>query len=128
MTVITPQFRIYYGDGSVFDGEPEDAPTDDVQIIVWDDPTRGNGDIGRGSVYEYDIYIYSDDIGWHGTDKYADLLKHLKRKGLGPCGVRAVLEGFWIPRPTYLAIKDRAFNDPPFRRKSANRKYECGRQ
>lgn len=119
--------RIYYGDGSIFEGPPEDAPTENVQCIAWDDPTRGTGDIGRFVLREYDIYIYSDDIGWHGTDKYFDLIQHLA-KGCGPGGVRAVLTGRWIGWAEYSAIVDRALNDPSLRQKSANRPvFEDGR-
>lgn len=120
--------HIYYGDGSVFDGRPDDAPTDNVQAIAWDDPTRGTGDIGRIVLSEWDLYIYSDDIGWHGTDKYFDLIQYLQ-KGCGPGGVRAVLTGRWIGWKEFVAIRDRAQNDPDLRRKSANRpKFEVGGQ
>ena len=121
-------FRIYYGDGSTFEGSPEDAPTEGVQCIAWDDETRGQGDIGRFVLSEWDIYIYSDRIGWHGTNKYADLLLHLKQ-GCGAGGVRAVLTGLWIPWPEFVAIRERANTDPPFRDKSAARPlFEVGRQ
>jgi hypothetical protein len=120
--------RIYYGDGSVFEGGPEDAPTENVQCIAWDDPTRGTGDIGRIVLSEWDMYIYSDDIGWHGTDKYFDLIQHLQ-KGCGPGGVRAVVTGRWISWADFTAIKHRAQTDPDLRQKSANRPvFEVGRQ
>ncbi len=119
---------IYYGDGSTFEGNPEDAPTDNVQAIAWDDPVRGTGDIGRIVLSEWDLYIYSDDIGWHGTDKYFDLIQHLQ-KGCGPGGVRAVLTGRWIGWNEFVKIRDRAQNDPDLRHKSANRpKFEVGRE
>ena len=65
-------FRIYYGDGSTYEGEPEGAPAQNVQAIVWNDPESGAQDLGRVVLHQWDIYIYSDDIGWHGTDKYTD--------------------------------------------------------
>ena len=93
-------FRIYYGDGSIFEGEnPEDINRcDNVQAIAWNDPARDYHDLGRIVLSEYDIYMYSDHVGsWHGTDKYSDLLRHLK-PGCGHGGVRCVLEGEWINR------------------------------
>ncbi len=112
-------FRVYYGDGSVFEGRPEDAPAKNVQFIVWDDPDKGVGDLGRVMLYNYDLYIYSDHVGgWHGTNKYADLINHLGY-GCGPGGVRAVLQGQWIARDKFNEIRRKAENDPVFRRKSA---------
>ena len=122
------EFRIYYGDGSIFGGRPEDAPTQNVQAIAWDDPVRGSDELGRVVISEYDIYIYSDPIGWHATDKYYDLIQHLQL-GIGPGGVRAVLTGRWINWEDFRDIRNRANTDPGLRRKSANRpSIESGRQ
>lgn len=120
-------FRVYFHDESVFSGDrPEDVPTNKwVQAIAWDDPVRGERAIGRYVLTEYDFYIYSDGVGWHGTDKYSDLLNHLM-KGCGPGGVRAVLQGQWIDRQTFFAIRDRAYNDPGLNVKSAVDKSESG--
>lgn len=112
-------FRIYYGDGSTFEGDPEDAPASNVQCIVFNDSATEISNIGRVVLSQWDIYIYSD-IGWHGTNKYADLLQHLG-KGCGPNGVRAVLQGTWIARDKYFEIQRRAKSDPPFVNKSATR-------
>ncbi len=124
------QFRIYYGDGGPpYEGEPEDAPTENVQCIAWDDPTRGTGDIGHFVLCEWEMYLYSDRVGcWIGVDKYEDLKRHLKL-GIGPGGVRAVVDGLWIAWDDFTAIRHRAETDPIFRFKSANRpKFEVGRQ
>ena len=112
-------FRIYYGDGSTYEGEPEGAPAQNVQAIVWNDPESGAQDLGRVVLHQWDIYIYSDDIGWHGTDKYTDLLQHLGL-GIGPGGVRAVLTGRWIMRDKYQEIIKRAKTESGFDRKSAS--------
>jgi len=107
---MTITYTIYYGDGSTFEGEPEDAPNQNVQAIAWDDPTKGCQAVGRVVLHQWDIYIYSDDIGWHGTNKYSDLLQHLgKRIGVG--GVRAVLTGRWISKGVYEEILGRAQTD-----------------
>ena len=111
-------FRIYYGDGSVYEGEPEGAPNQNVQAIAWNDPAKNYRDLGRVVLREWDIYIYSDDIGWHGTNKYADLLQHLG-KGIGKGGVRAVLTGRWITRRGYDEIIKRAETDEDLEPKSA---------
>ena len=115
-------FRIYYGDGSVFEGvSPEGAPTRDVQVIVWEDPERGHAEVGRAVLYNWDIYIYSDAVGgWIGTNKYFDLLEHLSA-GCGPGGVRAVVLGRWISRPAFLEIMERAKHDSGMRKWSGRR-------
>lgn len=116
------RFKIFYIDGSTFVGLPEDAPTHSfVACIASNDHTKGNQSIGRPVIREWDIYIYSDAVGgWHGTNKYADLMNHLKHSGCGLGGVRCVLEGLWIDNETYHAILERAETDPDFNRKSAN--------
>lgn len=113
-------FRIYYGDHEIYEGSPEGAPPQNVQAIVWNDPVKGAEDLGRVVLNEWDIYIYSDDIGWHGTNKFTDLLQHLGRKGCGPGGVRAVLTGRWINRERYNEILTQARTEPGFERKSAS--------
>jgi hypothetical protein len=118
-------FRVYYGDGTTFEGKPEDAPCTNVQCIAYDDTRCNTHDIGRFVLSDYDIYIYSDPIGWHGTNKYADLIQHL-HQGCGLGGVRAVLTGLWIDRDTFYAIRERATIDPPFRSKSAGALVEDG--
>lgn len=121
-------FRIYYADGSVHAGpEPEDVPQGFVVAIASNDPTRGAGDIGRYVLVEFDIYIYSDPVGgWHGCNKYADLMNHLSL-GCGAGGVRAVLPGLWVESSAYHDILKRARTDIGLRRKSANRpKVENG--
>lgn len=117
-------FRVYYGDGSTYTGQgetrnrisgPEGAPTQDVQCIAWDDPARGISDTGRVVLTDWDLYIYSDNVGgWMGTNKYADLVRHVQDGG-----VRAVLEGKWIKREKYREIKERAYTEPGLRPKSA---------
>ncbi len=112
-------FRIYYAHTPIYQGEPENAPTQGVQAIAWNDPERGTEDLGRVVLFDWDIYIYSDHIGsWHGTNKYIDLMYHLGL-GCGPGGVRAVLQGAWINHADFLKIKKHAETDPGLRRKSA---------
>ncbi len=118
---MTPDFRIFYIDGSTFDGRPEDAPALlPVLCIIWNDPDKSNQGIGRPIVKEWDIYIYSDGVGgWHGTNKYGDLMNHLKQQGCGPGGVRRVLDGLWMNTEVYKNILAIAAKDPDFFPKSA---------
>ena len=120
--------RIYYGDDFIYEGEAVDAPSgkehDGVQYIAWNDPTKGTADVGRIVLSEWDIYMYSSDLGWHGTNKYADLLMHLEDGK-----VERVLIGKWIAGSKYRAMGVRAWNDPGFERKSAtNPLREVGRE
>ena len=116
-------FKIYYHDKTVVEG-PLDGdlwlfPYEGVQCIAWNDPTKGAGDLGRVVIDEWDIYIYSDGLGWHGTNKYKDLLTHLGMRGLGPGGVRSVINGLWLPRDIFDGIVKQAHTEPGFDRKSA---------
>ena len=96
---------IYYGDGTEWNGDPWDAPPENVQAIAWDDKDKSRYNIGRVVLKEWDIYIYSDRIGWHGANKYADLMRHLKKR---PCVVRSVLEGEWTNKENFREIIKRA--------------------
>ncbi len=111
--------RIFYGDGSTYDGEARHAPPAyprlGIQYIIGNDPEHGNQSLGLLTCFNHDIYIYSSDIGWHGTNKYGDLMNHLDRGK-----VERVCPGLWIPRETFLEIQARAMNDADFNRKSAN--------
>ncbi len=112
------EYRIYYGDGSTYGGDVSKAPAakdrDGVQCIIWNDPDLTNQQIGRVVMHDYDIYICSSDIGWHGTNKYADLMMHLENGK-----VLRVLSGLWIDREKYKEIERRATKDPTFKPKSA---------
>ncbi len=116
-------FKIYYADGTVLWGPPLtpiwEYPYDGVVCIAWGDPEKGSGDLGRVVLEQWDIYIYSDGLGWHGTNKYKDLLTHLGARGCGVGGVRSVLSGFWVPRSEYVSIIESAKIESGFDRKSA---------
>lgn len=101
-------FRIYYGDGSTYIGVAEESPADNVQCIAWDDPDKTDINIGRVVLREWDFYIYSEGIGWHGANKYCDLLLHLTKR---PCKVRAICLGEWMHSGAYQEIIKRAETD-----------------
>ncbi len=111
--------RIYYGDGSTYDGPahlaPPAYPRLGIQYIIGNDAEKGNQSLGLLTCFNNDIYIYSSDIGWHGTNKYGDLMNHLDRGK-----VERVNPGLWIPRNAFLEIQKRATTDPDFKPKSAN--------
>ncbi len=100
-------FMIYYGDGTTFEGKPEDAPTENVQCIVIAPahPTTEKAFYRHRILSEADMYVYSDPIGgWFACDKYEDLKRHLKQSGLGKGGIRAVLDGMWVNKKVYDEI------------------------
>ena len=122
-------FRVYYGDGSTFEGRPEDAPAENVQCIAQADQITDSGTIGRYVMHSWDFYIYSDPAeGWHATNRTSDLIDHL-RQGCGPGGVRAVLTGRWISNKIFQEILARAQREGKFPYKSAKAKVpEDGRE
>ncbi len=59
-----PTWRVYYGDGSTYAGDDEDAPHAprlDVQVIWIENPKRSEG---GGIVTGRDFYIYKGDRWW----------------------------------------------------------------
>ena len=125
-----PDFRIYYGDGSTFDGvfnKVKDAPAGwpryGVQYIIANDHEKGNQSVGLLTLFNEDIYIFSTGLGWHATSKFADLMTHLEHGK-----VERVLAGLWIPRLDFLKIQQRALNDSDFNKKSATDSAREGRR
>ncbi len=119
------KYIIFYGDGSTFSGEPENAPRENVQAIATEHEIRAPNPytVGRFVLDSWDFYLYSDHVGgWHGTNRTSDLIDHL-RQGLGPGGVRAVLTGRWISSKAYRAIMERANTEGDFHSKSSETKY-----
>ncbi len=65
---------IYYGDGSVYNGDPVYAPRLDVQVIWNENPKRSEG---GGIVTGRDFYVYKEGKWW-GCDAagYWDYVFH----------------------------------------------------
>lgn len=108
------EWTIYYGDGTTFSGEPEDAPTENVVCIVIPPvkPDTKTEFYRHRMIRDADMYVYSDAVGtWFPCDKYEDLKRHLKLSGCGGGGVRAVIDGMWINRDTFLAVIHQAQRD-----------------
>jgi hypothetical protein len=57
-------FRIYYGDGSTYSGDPFFAPRLDVQVIA----QRADNPRGRILSHGKDFYYWQDKEGWWPTD------------------------------------------------------------
>lgn len=108
------RFRIYYGDGSTYDGAVEHAPALNVQAIVQEDPhphgtgryvIHGGGQ--RPNRVPLDYYWW-DDAMWVGGDLFG-LFDYLQRPGW-----KKVLFGRTLPDAAYQAIITAAGDDPDF--------------
>jgi hypothetical protein len=91
------RFRIYYGDGSTYDGSPENAPALNVQAVAWEHPEHG-----RQLMYGKDYYWWLDDE-WYLGDLFGmwDYLAHTD-------GWVKVLFGRSIPVADFKALIERA--------------------
>lgn len=105
--------RIYYGDGSTFDGPPELAPPLDVQAINQLD------EHGERETFRGDGYYWFDSGRWYCGDLFG-LFDFLMRSGL-------VKFGRYIPRSQYDAICERARTDPDFATSGAREYASCHR-
>ncbi len=54
------RFRIYYGDGSTYSGDPYLAPQTGVQVVAQENRTAPMS--GK------DAYYWKPESGWHGCD------------------------------------------------------------
>ena len=95
-------WRIYYGDGSTYDGDPYDAPGLNVQVCM-----MSNADHGRYSQTRFDYYVWSDGE-WIGCDIFG-LWDYLQQPG-----PRKVLFGRTLPNGLYQDIRRVADLDPLF--------------
>ena len=93
---------IYYSWGTdPYEGEPEDAPTRDVQAIV--QPAKG---VGWAMQHTADYYVWRDELDeWRGTDLFG-LWDYLARPGW-----KKVLFGRTISTEEYKEIYQRAKRD-----------------
>ena len=105
-------FRVFYDDGTTFDGAPESAPGHGVVVIVQDDP-----DVGRMVMARWDYFCWHSDQWW-GHDL----------TGLMDClalpGFNRVLVGRTVSQQAWQAINALALADPDFAPKSAERVLE----
>ena len=90
------RFRIYYGDGTTYSGDPFLAPSSGVQAVAVEE---GDGFVIRAGK---DHYCWKEDNGWIGTDGPGreDYLTFNE----GPC---KALNGRTIRNDAYFAVVTR---------------------
>lgn len=59
------RFRIYYGGGQTYNGDPYFAPPSNVQAVVQESTIAG---AKPAIMHSKDMYYYRPDIGWNGCD------------------------------------------------------------
>lgn len=108
------QWRIYYADGSTYDGPVEMAPGDGVIGIVRRDVQDDDFPYtnGRELLYGKDFYWWSGDR-WLGGDNYG------RDDYLRAAGWRKVVAGRTVKRVQFELIKQRMETDPDFPQMSA---------
>jgi len=88
-----PHWRIYYADGTTFDGPSERPPSRGVEVIVQRHP-----DIGWHTMCKYDYYVWYDER-WQGVDEIGlyDLLEEfgMIRPSVGDKHT-VMVDGEWI--------------------------------
>ena len=97
-------WRIYYDDGSTFEGDPLAAPADGVIVIACYE-----NDVGRQLLHGWDWYVYRRSEGWYGCDLHG-LLDNLKTY---PDDFVAVKQGRTAHTKVFRAILDRADTEMP---------------
>lgn len=102
LTCNSAKWRIYYGDGAVYDAAPELAPASNVQAII-----SSHDVLGRQLCAGRDFYWW--DAGeWWGGD-IVGLIDYLNRPGW-----KKVLAGRSIKDQTYIDVCNAARSDPDF--------------
>jgi len=116
------KWRIYYGDNSTFDssqGNPEDAPAYNVQIIVQPDKP-GARSVGTEALRLHDWYYWrTDEEKWVGGDLHGILDLFLSREP-----IKALCQGRRIPTKLFDELYLKAKHDPDFPRKSSSHSLE----
>lgn len=106
------EWRIYYGDGTTYDGLLDTAPATNVQVIVARDAAPSSRNVGRLILSGWDYYLYRD--GWYGVNGEVDLVDHVLHER-----PQRVLKGRQITTGEYDGIRRLANADPDFPVKSA---------
>lgn len=114
------EWRIYYGDGSTYDGPLESAPVVNVQVIVVNDKAPNRKNVGRLMLFGFDYYLYREKEGWYGINGEVDLVDHLLYEQ-----PLKVLKGRGISSENYSKIYNKANLDSDFPKK---RRYDPARE
>ncbi|RPH64995.1 MAG: hypothetical protein EHM89_00200 [Acidobacteria bacterium] len=110
------QWRIYYDDGSTYDGPVDLAPCDGVIVVA-----QADADVGREILHLKDFYYWERDR-WFGCDLYG-LWDYLRRPGW-----KKTLAGRNTEHRNYSAIYQRALDDDDLPPKSARHMNEAPRR
>jgi hypothetical protein len=105
-------FRIYYADGSTFDGDPFEAPGLGVLLIVERDIEHGRRIVSGG-----DYFVWRDSR-WFSADQIG-MLDYLLQPG-----PRKVIVGRMVDNETYRNVYIAADSDPEFPTRTAYHVFE----
>ena len=103
---------IFYGDGSVWEGDALEAPAVDVGVIIYADGAKART-TGRAMIFGWDYFLLKDH-GWIGVNGEVDLIDHLLHD-YPP----KVLKGRMYPTKVWEEILARANQYPGFPNRSA---------
>ena len=106
-------FRVYYSDGSTYEGAVESTPIFEVLMIV-----ERDADHGRRLVSNGDYYIY-DDGKWLAVD-FVGMLQYMAR----PSMEKRFLVGVMVHSEKWNNVVRRARSDPDFPTQTALSAYE----
>ena len=103
-------YKIYYGNGITYAGDPYNAPAFDVQVIVQD-----SADHGRILTCRLDYYVFQPEINaWLGVDLFG-LWDYLQQPG-----PRKVIFGRTLPSRKFNELYKIAYHDPDFSAKTGH--------
>lgn len=105
-------FRIYYADGSTYDGDPYCAPALGVLLILENSLEHGRRYVAGG-----DYYVYESER-WYAVD-IAGMFQYLTAPG-----ARRILLGVMVENSVWSEVVKRASKDRDFPEKTAFDLYE----
>jgi hypothetical protein len=115
-----PRWRVYYDDGTTYDGDVWTAPCDGVQVLVQRDDAAGDlYAVGRELLFDADFYCWRVEAErWFRCDLYG-LFDYLRSPGM-----KKIVAGRTAPRDAYKGALLRAQADPDFPVKTARQAGE----
>lgn len=106
------QFKVYYSDHTIYEGDPFNTPIFKVLVIVERHKNHGRILISGGDYYGW------DGKHWLAFD-YPGLLQYLMEPG-----PRRVLIGIKVEEDEWNAVMRKAYYDPDFPPKTSKASYE----
>lgn len=110
---------IFYGDGSIYEGEPEGAPKLNVQCVVAEDTSLPMWQVGRICLHYWDYYVWSGQH-WYGVNGETDLVDHLLH-----AMPKVILKGRYIEPARFQQILAEA---QALKKSDSEHTWEDGRQ